>query len=88
MQRVLHKCPDHAHQATPSQQCVQIKESWFHAFALRQHHARCANTYAQGYDRAVIERLIATDLWARKVPGVIAMANLAVITWQAVRRRR
>lgn len=42
---------------------------------------------ANGYDREVIQRLIDTDLWTRKIPGVFAMASLAVLTWQAVRRR-
>jgi hypothetical protein len=26
-------------------------------------------------------------LWARKIPGLIFMAALVVLTWQAVRRR-
>ena len=42
---------------------------------------------ANGYDRDVIQRLIDTDLWTRKIPGAFAMANLAALTWQAVRRR-
>ena len=43
---------------------------------------------AVGYERAVIERLIETDLWARKIPGLLAMALAVPLTWQAVRRRR
>lgn len=42
---------------------------------------------AAGYDREVIQRLIDTDLWSRKLPGAAAMATYAVITWQAVRSR-
>lgn len=41
---------------------------------------------ANGYDREVIQRLIDTDLWARKIPGVIGMVSFALLTWQAVRR--
>jgi len=40
-----------------------------------------------GYDRDVIRRLIETDLWSRKIPGVLAMGVYAAITWQSVRRR-
>lgn len=43
---------------------------------------------AFGYERAVVERLIETDLWARKLPGLLAMALAVPLTWQAVRRRR
>jgi hypothetical protein len=43
---------------------------------------------ANGYDRAVIQKLIDTDLWTRKIPGLIGMALTAVLTWQAVRRRQ
>src|SRR5262249_54081015 len=43
---------------------------------------------AGGYDRAVIQQLIDTDLWTRKIPGLIGMALTAVLTWQAVRRRQ
>ena len=42
---------------------------------------------ANGYDRNVIQRLIDTDLWTRKIPGLIWMAVFAGITWQAVLRR-
>jgi hypothetical protein len=42
---------------------------------------------AKGYDREVIQRLIDTDLWTRKIPGLISMAGFAVVLFQAVRRR-
>ncbi|MBX3705258.1 MAG: hypothetical protein KF911_01400 [Pseudomonadales bacterium] len=42
---------------------------------------------AMGYDRELIQHLIDTDLWARKIPGLIGMSIMVLLTWQAVRRR-
>lgn len=42
---------------------------------------------AAGYDRAVIQRLIETDMWLRKLPGLVFNLLLAALTVQAVRRR-
>jgi hypothetical protein len=42
---------------------------------------------AEGYDRAAIEGLIRTDFIYRKIPGVTAMVLVAVMMWQALRRR-
>jgi hypothetical protein len=41
---------------------------------------------ASGYDRDVVQRLIDTDFWTRKLPGYAGMAIGALLTWQAVRR--
>lgn len=42
---------------------------------------------AGGFDRALIEELIAGDFWLRKIPGTLSGLLVIGLLWQVVRRR-